>query len=406
MEQKKHERDNVVCEVWICGSKGVSQYGGYESFVQKLLEYSNDPRIQYHVACKANGDGHMDVNKLEGAEVIDDTHFKYHSADCFMIKVPEWLRSAQAVYYDIAALRYCCREIKKNKIKKPIVYILTCRIGPFMRLYEKKIHAVDGKIYLNPDGHEWMRAKWSKPVRKYWKNSEKLMVKDADLIICDSLQIEDYIKKEYAFFNPKTIYISYGAEIKKSVGADERFDIWKMEHDIKGDYYTVVGRCVPENNFETIIREFMKSKSDKDLVIITTNNPAMIKDIERKLYYREDKRIKFVGTVYDGQLLKKIREESYGYIHGHSVGGTNPSLLEAMGSTRLNLLLDVGFNREVGRDTVLYWKKDRDSLTNLIDQVDRMSSIQIDELGKKAKQRIRDKYNWGKICSKYEKIFK
>ncbi len=250
-----------------------------------------------------------------------------------------------------------------------------------------------------------MGAKWSKPIRKYWKNSEKLMVKDADLIICDSLHIENYIKNEYTFFNPKTIYVSYGAEIKESVGADEQFNAWKMEHNIKRGYYTVVGRCVPENNFETIIREFMKSKSDKDLIIITTNNPAMLEDIEKKFCYKGDKRIKFAGTVYDGQLLKKIREEAYGYIHGHSVGGTNPSLLEAMGSTKLNLLLDVGFNREVGRDTALYWNKEEDSLAKLIDQADMMNSIQIAELGEKAKQRIRDKYNWEKICSKYEAIF-
>ena len=89
------------------------------------------------------------------------------------------------------------KYIKENKIKHPIVYIMACRIGPFMKKYYKEIHRLGGKVYLNPDGHEWMRAKWSAPVRKYWKMSEQMMVKYSDLDICDSLNIEKYIHEQY-----------------------------------------------------------------------------------------------------------------------------------------------------------------------------------------------------------------
>ena len=123
------------------------------------------------------------------------------------------------------------------------------------------------------------------------------------------------------------------------------------------EYYLVVGRFVPENNYETMIREFMKSKSKKKFALITNVNPKFLNELEEKLHFKSDPRIKFVGTVYDKELLKKIRECAYAYFHGHEVGGTNPSLLEALGSTKLNLLLDVGFNKKVALDAALYWKK-------------------------------------------------
>lgn len=98
----------------------------------------------------------------------------------------------------------------------PIFYVLANRIGPFASRFSREIHALGGEFYLNPDGHEWARAKWSKPVRQYWKYSEKKMVAAADLIIADNPEIEKYIKKEYVSFQPETTYIAYGTDIQKS----------------------------------------------------------------------------------------------------------------------------------------------------------------------------------------------
>ena len=104
--------------------------------------------------------------------------------------------------------------------------------------------------------------------------------------------------------------------------------------------------------------------------------------------------------------MKKIRENAYGYFHGHEVGGTNPSLLEALGSTNLNLLLDVGFNREVAGDAALYWNKNNGNLARLIDNVEAMGANDILMLGKKARKRIEDKYTWEYIADLYEKVFR
>lgn len=290
------------------------------------------------------------------------------------------------------------------------MYIMACRIGPFMKHYYHEIHKLGGCVYLNPDGHEWMRAKWSAPIRKYWKESERMMVKNSDLVICDSVTIEKYIHSSYDRTNKKTntTFIAYGAETRKSTLPDDskRLTDWYERKGLSPhNYYLVVGRFVPENNYETMISEFMKSNSKKDFAIITNANPKFLDELEEKLHFRADKRIKFVGTVYDQELLMKIRENAYGYFHGHEVGGTNPSLLEALGSTDLNLLLNVGFNKEVAEDSALYWSKDNGSLAALIDKADQMKEAERVAMGLKAKKRIREAYSWDFICGRYAEVF-
>ena len=382
--------DSFVQHIFIVGSKGIpGNYGGYETFVDRLTEYhQNNPNLKYHVACKAK----------------DTKTFEYHNADCFDVKVPS-IGPAQAIYYDVAALNQCVRYIKRHNIQHPIVYILACRIGPFAAHFQRVIHKLGGKLYINPDGHEWMRAKWSAPVRKYWKISERLMTKHCDLLICDSKNIEKYIHDEYGKYNPKTTFIAYGAETRKSKLADDdpKLIAWYKEKGLSPkSYYLVVGRFVPENNYETMIREFMKSHSKRDFALITNVSDKFLEELKEKTHFDQDPRIKFVGTVYDKELLMKIRENAYGYFHGHEVGGTNPSLL---GSTDLNLLLDVGFNREVAEDSALYWTKQSGNLASLIDWADGMNADEISELGKKASLRIVEAYSWQHIADEYESRF-
>ena len=414
------QKDDVQ-HVFLIGAKSLGAYGGYETFINKLTEcHQNNKRIKYHVACKANGDGSMNPYQTEGAQIINGHEFIYHNAQCFRIRIPEKLGPAQAIYYDVAALKKSCEIIKRDKIEHPIVYIMACRIGPFMKHYYHEIHKLGGRVFLNPDGHEWMREKWSKPIRKYWKISEQLMVKHADLLICDSKNIESYIQKDYAKYrpqttykgirgrNPKTTFIAYGADLTPSKLADnnEKLTSWYKEKGLKKkEYYLVVGRFVPENSFEIMIREFMKCNSKKDFALITNVNEKFLNELENKLHFKSDKRIKFVGTVYDQELLKKIRENAYAYFHGHTVGGTNPSLIEALGSTDLNLLVDVVFNREVAEDSALYWNKDNNSLALLINKVDNMPEKEIAEYALKAKKRIAENYSWELICNLYENLF-
>ena len=141
-----------VQHVYLVGAKSLGAYGGYETFVYKLTEYhQNKENIKYHVACKANGDGCMDESKFDGVTKINDHEFEFHNAHCFKIDVPQ-IGPAQAIYYDVAALKACCEHIKKNHIPHPIVYIMDCRIGPFASHFYREIHKLGGTVYLNPDG--------------------------------------------------------------------------------------------------------------------------------------------------------------------------------------------------------------------------------------------------------------
>lgn len=378
--------------VFIVGSKGIpAQYGGFETFVDELVLRRKDKNIKYYVACMGEGD-----------------NYEYNGAKCFRVKVPN-IGAAKAVFYDLNAIKWVEKYARDNDIHDGVLYILACRIGPFFNRHVKRLHKLGFKVYVNPDGHEWMRAKWNWLIKKYWKLSEGLMVKHADLMICDSKNIEKYIRNEYKKYTPNTVFIPYGTDTTKSKlkNDDKILMDWYKEHGISPkNYYLVVGRFVPENNYETILREFMKSNTKKDLVIISdVKDNKFYRNLLLRTSFKMDTRIKFVGTVYDRDLVKKIREEAFAYIHGHSVGGTNPSLLEALASTDLNILYDCGFNREVAEDGAMYFNRDGNDLCRLIDCVDNFTPKEVDGLKRVAKSLVKKRYLWDNITRQYEEMF-
>lgn len=380
-------------EVFIIGSKGIpARYGGFETFVDQLTRYRVSEELHYHVACMAEQKG----------------EYSYQDSHCFLIKVPS-IGSAKAVYYDLTAFLYCLKYLKNNPSQKPIVYILACRIGPFIGVLKWLLKRRGGLLFVNPDGHEWMRAKWNAAIRKYWKLSERLMVKHADLLICDSKNMEIYIKECYQKYRPKTKYIAYGADVLRSLLPDDDEDLiqWYKKNSLRPqEYYLIVGRFVPENNYETMILEFMASDTKKKLAIITNaEEEPFYEKLRQKTNFDKDDRICFCGTIYDEEFLKKVRENAYAYLHGHEVGGTNPSLLEALSSTELNLLLDVGFNHEVGEGSALYWTKEKGNLSRLISFSDQLSKEKRDELGEMALERIIGHYSNEQITEQYEETF-
>jgi len=385
-------------EVFIIGAKGIpAKYGGFESFVDQLTSRKQSNDIHYNVACRRD----LSDNKSD--------FFEYNNSTCFNVDVPN-VGPAKAIFYDVNAFKKSLSEIKRRKINSPIVYVLACRMGPFINYFKKELKKYDGILYVNPDGHEWLRAKWSYPVRKYWKYSERLMVKNADLLICDSKNIEKYIQHDYAKYTPKTTYIAYGSDLVKSKLSldDDVVDSWYKKNNVKlNEYYLIVGRFVPENNYETMIREFMKSNTNRDLVIITNvEKNRFYNQLSQQTNFENDKRIKFVGTVYNNELLKYIRGNAYAYIHGHEVGGTNPSLIEALSLTSINLLFNIGFNKEVGGNGALYWNKGSNNLSCLIDKCELLYDSEISKLNSDSSARIKDYFSWDKIVKLYEIQFK
>lgn len=383
-----------MLDIFIIGSKGIpAHYGGFETFADNLVTHKQSPSIRYHVSCLGD----------------DNREFTYNEAHCFTIKKNKYIGPANAIFYDLASLDYCIKYIKEHQLKKTIVYILGGSIGPFLSHYTKKLHDLDCVVYFNPDGLEWMRDKWSLPVKKYLKLSEKDMIKHSDVIVCDSLRIKTYVDDTYSAYQPNTHFIPYGASYIKQLDSKQKNDYtqWLAEHNIEqNDYYLTVGRLIPENNFYTILTEFMASSSKKQLVCITDTTTSKYYDfLLKSTHFDTDKRIHFVGSVYDAALLTQIRKGAFAYIHAHQVGGTNPSLVEALASTSINILLGVDFNKEVGQQCAFYFTKKPNSLKSIVNKVETLTPQEQNKLGEMARQRIEDAYTWPKVICEYEQLF-
>lgn len=379
--------------VYIIGSKGIPAfYGGFETFVEELTKRQKNKLINYHISCMNNR----------------ESNYIYNNSECFNIHTN--INGPLGKMFQVCdALNYVTKEIQNKEYENVVVYILGCRIGPFLYYYRKKLKKIKTEISImvNPDGMEWRRSKWNSWQKKFLKYCEKCLVRNAECVIADSIGMKKIIEDDFNINRKKIKYIAYGAEIRSDHEQMEKGERWyKQKNILPMQYYLVVGRFVPENNYELIIKEFKKSNTRKKLLIIS--NVEMNKfydDLKRETEFEMDDRIIFAGTVYDAELLVYIRKNAFAYIHGHEVGGTNPSLLEALAVTDINLLLDVIFNREVGVKGARYFTKDENSLANLINETEKMTIIEREMFSKKAKQRIIDDYNWDKIINEYESTF-
>lgn len=370
--------------VFIIGSRGLpGKYGGFETFTDQLVSHKSSNSIKYHVA------------NLSDTE--NGSHFDYKGADVFNIN-PIKAGGARVIFYDIKSLNFALKMCVTENIEKPIFYILGNTIGAIISYFSWKIHKIGGVLFVNPDGLEWRRSKWSKPIQKYLKYSEKKMTQKSDLIISDNQGIEDYLTSEYGEINSQVI--AYGTDIvdsKRSESDDEWFNSYGIR---RGKYFLMVGRFVPENNFELLIKSFMASTTTSDLVIITNyEGNAFYQSLKKLTSFEKDKRVKFVGTVYDKNLLLNIRESACAYLHGHEVGGTNPSLLEAMWSSPQNLVLDVNFNRNVVLDSAIYFDRN-----NLTEKINSLSDAPTNQLSA-SRQIVMSTYTWPLIVKQYEDLF-
>lgn len=378
-------------KVYIVGSKGIpASYGGFETFVEELTARKKNQHINYYIGC---------MNERE-------ERYIHNESVCFNVKTD--VGGAFGKMLQVCdALKCVLSMVDENE--DSIVYILGCRIGPFLYYYRYKLKRKnpDIKIMVNPDGMEWRRSKWRGWQKVFLKFCEGCLVRNADYIVADSLGMQKIIEDEFNVPKEKIGYIAYGAEIPQGELISDKVDNWYKDKQIKPmQYYLIVGRFVPENNYEVMIREFMSSNVDKKLVIISNvEQDAFWEELKNKTNFEQDDRIVFAGTVYDKTLLTIIRQNAFAYIHGHEVGGTNPSLLEALATTKVNLLLGVSFNREVGGEAAFYYDKEEGCLAKVIEQTETLSLEERDKMGTLAKQRIREKYSWDYIVDEYERLF-
>ena len=249
-------------------------------------------------------------------------------------------------------------------------------------------------IITNPDGLEHKRRKWSLPKRAYLKLSEMMACRLSDYLVADSDAIRSYLNDKYGLTDKKIRVIEYGAYenlyCDDGVLADYRL--------VRNNYFLVVSRLEPENNIEMIIEGYTGAATVSPLVIVgNILDNRYVKSLVNR--YSSD-RIRFIGGIYDRQELNALRFACKAYIHGHSVGGTNPSLLEAMGSHNLILAHDNKFNREVTGNSQLYFSSAEQCRKN-INEIELMSSGEIQKLKDDGHRLISEKYNWDNVLRKY-----
>ena len=379
--------------IFIVGSRGYKfNYGGWETFVTELMKNQTNEEFQY-VIPKLSFDKKEDGNIMHTDSVIEPVVYTPKQGFATMFT------------FTIRSMNRVVNYINDNKIENAIVLLLGCKVGPLIPIWKRKLK--NTKFIINPDGLEWKREKWAWWIKQCFKYSEKTCVKYTDACVCDSMAIKSYIDEKYKSYHKPSYYIAFGAYLDIDIHKNEIVKkLWK-QYDIKDhEYYLIVGRFVPENNYEVMIKEFMKSKTKKDLVIICNlEENKFYKYLQESTNFMNDKRIKFIGSVYDKEALLYFRRHAYAYIHGHSAGGTNPSLLEALANTKLNILFDVVYNKEVGKDCVLYFSKKDNDLKKVINKAEKLSKTEINKLGIKAKERIMDAYTWESIVTKYEIVF-
>ncbi|USH03294.1 DUF1972 domain-containing protein [Grimontia kaedaensis] len=353
-------------KVSIVGTVGIPAcYGGFESLVENLtLHKSKD--VDYYVFCSSK----VYKKKL-------DTH-----NDAELVYLSLKANGVQSILYDILSLVKCI------KIKPDVVLILGvsgCVFLPFFKLLS------NSKVITNIDGLEWKREKWPTAVKAFLKFSERMAVKYSDIIVTDNKAIGDYVDTEY---RKKNHIIAYGGD---HAIRDVDVDISDITN-VRSEYALGLCRIEPENNVEMILEAF---SNNHHLIKFVGNWEASAYGISLKEKFGKFPNIELLDPIYDLDSLYSLRVGCSLYLHGHSAGGTNPSLVEMMHFGIPIFAFDCDFNRFSTNNSAHFFK----DTEQLIDLVASTNRSELDQNGKKMKKLATERYTWKVISSDYESLY-
>lgn len=355
----------------ILGTRGIpARYGGFETFAEKLAAGLAARGHDVTVYCEAG--------VAPEAKECCGARLRYVAAPA--------LGPLRSIPYDAMCLWNARKDFD-------VVYMLGYGAAPLCAL--PRLWGTE--VWINPDGIEWARAKWNFFGRVYLLIMEWASLHVANRMITDADAIAAYLAARHGKLRACTT-IAYGCEIVESPPTTELLSEWALAPQ---SYYLLVCRLERENHILEILQAFQRSKSPRELIVIGNHN-AKTRYVKQILRVR-DPRIRMIGTVYDQTKLTALRSHAYAYMHGHSVGGTNPSLLEAMGCGNLVFAHDNPFNRETLSNAGIFFRA-ADDLTQAIDDVERRPQIGLDELREAAKRRARVKYRWDGVIEQYAEL--
>ncbi|WP_421940324.1 DUF1972 domain-containing protein [Pedobacter sp.] len=358
-------------QIAILGTRGIpNHYGGFEQFAEYLALGLVE---RGHEVIVYNSHNHPYQEKIwNGVKLIHvfDPEFKLGTIGQFI--------------YDFN----CIRDLKKHHLD------IILQLGYTSSSIWYKFLPKNPILTTNMDGLEWKRTKFGKSVRKFLLFAEKLAVKSSDHLISDSIGIQKYINEKY---NVHSTYIPYGAHLFNHPN-ENKLDGYSVS---KYQYNMLVARLEPENSIEVILDGMAKSTTDKPFLVIGKHQTKYGNYLKDK--YKSCNKIRFVGGVYDLDTLNNLRYFSNLYFHGHTVGGTNPSLLEAMASSSLISANDNDFNRYILGDDALYFTSS-DEITEQLNHTDKSSRKYLD-LVINNNLKIKEQFSWKKIIDQYEDHF-
>jgi glycosyltransferase involved in cell wall biosynthesis len=348
----------------IVGSRGIpATYGGYETITQELSIGLVERGFEVYVACESN--------KLKSNPFAN-----FHNVKLVYFPIINSIRTISDVLtYDALAVLWASFNVD-------IIYMLSYTNSPlllFPRLLGKTVVA-------NADGLEWKRRKHSKFLRMLLRSFEALSLKVVNCMVVDSKALGRYFEINY---NVPTEYLPYGT---REIMPLSSLNLRKYGLETN-NYYLVIARLEPENNIDIIIREFNKSNSKKKLVVV---GPLKNTPYVKKLLSEKSKKIIFTGGIYEQQVQRMLRHNCFAYIHGHEVGGTNPTLVEALSCRNLTLAFDVPFNKEVAGPNAIYFNKENGNLRDFIDFLEedvKNNPQKYDEWKQQAYDRYQKKYS-------------
>lgn len=356
-------------KVAVIGTVGVpANYGGFETLVEQLVRHNKSEDLQYAVYCSKKSYG--------------DERWVYHGAKTEYIGLNA--NGIQSIPYDIVSL------IKASR-RSDVILVLGvsgCAFLPIFRLFSKK------KLIINIDGLEHRRDKWNKWVRKFLKFSEKQAVKYGDVIVTDNQGITDYVTQEYG--KPSEL-IAYGGDHVLTDVDQSLTDKVLGEYGLEKNGYALgICRIEPENNVHLILEAFEKAKK-KIVFIGNWQKSEFGRNLAEK--YKDSSYVKITPAVYDLNVLNVIRSNCSVYLHGHSAGGTNPSLVEAMFFGKPLIACDVVYNRESTENKAAYFKNTDDLVTLLNGPEEAYAN------GEKMLEIARRRYTWETIARQYESLY-
>lgn len=251
------------------------------------------------------------------------------------------------------------------------------------------------KVVMNVNGLDWTRAKWGPVARWYFFSAARSAVRFCSELVTDAEAMREfYIER----FHKQTTMIAYGAYVETS-SHPELIRSFGVERD---DYYLIASRLIPENHADLIARAFLESGSRKKLLIVGGANYDS--DFHRDLRALAGDRIRLTGHIDDQEVIRELHCNCFAYVHGHSVGGTNPSLLKAMGYGNCILALDTVFNREALEDGGIFFPRDETVLAAEMRAVE-SNPERVAALRLMGPERIRTNYTWEKIANQYDALF-